>query len=174
MNKSNPFHFRHLLLWAAGGAALLSGAAFAQAPATGEGVRPSLDVPAITRRDTTIDDSGVYQREVRVCHSGWSHQARETCLEEARNARAAALRGQLALAGEDYRANALARCAPFGGEERAACEARVLGFGGSSGSVAGGGMLRWVETVVVPSVNDRTSFIRQTAEPTVVIVAPRR
>ena len=42
------------------------------------------------------------------------------------------------------------RCDPLGGEEKAACQARALGYGNTSGSVAGGGVLREVETVVLP------------------------
>jgi hypothetical protein len=174
MHRSSPFRPRHLLLAASGSAALLAGAAFAQVGTPVQGPGPSLESAAITRGDTTIDDSGVYQRELQACMSGWSHQARETCLEEARNSRAAALRGRLALPGEDYRANALARCEPLAGEDRAACEARVMGFGGSSGSVAGGGLLRWVETLMLPPHHGPTTYVPQTAEPAVVIVAPRR
>jgi hypothetical protein len=143
-------------------------------PSQGQNVRPSFDVPAITRRDTNIDASGLYEREVQACLSGTSHQARETCLEEARHARAAQRRGQLAQPGEDYMANALARCEPLMGEHRAACEARVMGFGGASGSVAGGGVLRWVETLVLPAGQEQVSFAPRTVEPVLVLRGPRR
>jgi hypothetical protein len=153
--------------------AMLCGVAFAQTSSSGANLRPSLDVAAITRRDTSIDDSGVYQRELQACLSGRSHQAKETCLEEARNAHDAQRRGQLAMAGEDYTANALARCEPLAGESRVACQARVMGFGGRSGSVAGGGLLRWVETVVRPEGQEQFSFKPQTDEPVIVLVPPR-
>jgi hypothetical protein len=132
-------------------------------------VPPSADLPAITRRNTNIDDSGLYRREVSDCLTGRSQQAKQTCLTEARNAQAARKRGKLTSSHPDYTANALARCRPFTGENRVACEARVMGFGGSSGSVAGGGMLRWVETVVVPAGKDQVRFTARTAEPVVVI-----
>ena len=66
-------------------------------------------------------------------------------------------------------ANALSRCKPFAGQDLAACEARVLGFGNTSGSVAGGGMLRWVETVVLPPNQQAVTFAPKTSEPVVVI-----
>jgi hypothetical protein len=165
---------RRLVLGTSALAAISAGAAFAQAPpSSGHDVSGSLDAAAITRRHTTIDNSGVYQREIRACLSGRSHQARETCLEEAHNAHDAALRGQLAMAGEDFTANVLGRCEPLAGEDRAACEARVLGFGGSSGSVAGGGLLRWVETVVLPQGQAQVRILPQTREPVLVIGEPR-
>lgn len=151
----------------------LSGSALAQSSGASNSPGPSVDVAAISRRATDIDTTGVYLREVQACLSGRSQQSKETCLEEARNARAAKLRGKLHDQGEDYTANALARCEPLRGEDRAACHVRVMGFGGTSGSVAGGGLLRWVETVVVPAGQETIGFTQQTAEPAVVLVAPR-
>lgn len=106
---------------------------------------------ALQQRDTTIDDSGLYRSEVQACLSGRTPQSRETCLEEARNARADKQRGRLEAGYGDYTANALARCQPFTGDDRAACEARVMGFGPASGSVEGGGILRSVEMVIPPA-----------------------
>ena len=172
MHERIRMRLRHLCLCTAGAAALaMTGTAGAQQPWTaGENLAPSGEQPAITRRDTPIDDSGVHQRELQACRSGQSHQAMQVCLEEARNAQAARRKGQLELPGEDYMANALARCEPLSGEYRAACEARVLGFGNASGSVAGGGLLRWVETVVLPPSEGQVTFAPKTAEP--VVVAP--
>lgn len=160
-----------LVLAAAAALAMLAGTASAQpGPVTGSvDARPSPQAAAITRRDTRIDDSGMYRSEVQACLSGRSQQAKETCLEEARNARADRRRGRLAPTNEDYTANALARCGPLTGENRAACEARVLGFGGSTGSVEGGGVLRWVETVVVPQGQGQVRFSPQTTQPVVVL-----
>ena len=161
---------RRAALLAGAIAAMLSGAAVAQLPSSGQNANAPRNVAAITRRDTPIDDSGLYEREVQACLSGRSHQARETCLEEARNAQAARRRGRLPEArGQDYAANALARCKPFSGETRAACEARVMGMGGASGSVAGGGMLRWVETVVRPKGQEDFRYEQQMREPVVVL-----
>lgn len=152
------------------GTASLVGTASAGPPAdAGHNLLPSGERPAITRRQTPLDDSGLHRQERQACLSGRSNQDRSTCLEEVRNAQAARERGELALAGEDYMANALARCEPLAGEERASCEARVLGFGNASGSVAGGGLLRWVETVVLPPSEEQVTFAPRTAEPVVVI-----
>lgn len=172
--KRIPGSFRWLLLSSGALAAMVSGAALAQTPPPAQKAGPSLEVAAITRRDTNIDASGLYQREVQACLSGRSHQGEETCLKEARNARAAERRGQLAAGGEDYTANALARCEPLLGEDRLACQARVMGFGGASGSVAGGGLLRWVETVVIPADQDQVRYLPQGSEPVVVLVTPRQ
>lgn len=174
MLKSMLGRLRPACLYLGGLAAFMTcAAAVAQVPSTSRNISPSGELPAITRRETPMDDSGVYRREVQACRSGASHQAVETCLKEARNAQAARRRGALELAGEDYKANALARCEPFAGENRAACEARVMGFGGTSGSVAGGGLLRWVETVVLPQSEDQVTFAPKTREPVVVVPVPR-
>lgn len=154
---------RHLLL-AAAGLATAAGAT-AALPEAASGVAQPFELPAITTRQTPIDASGEYRRELQACRSGASNQPMASCLEEVRNAHASRRRGQLALPGEDYKANALARCLPLSGEDRAACEARVMGFGNTSGSVAGGGLLRWVETVVLPPSKSEVSFAPKTAEP---------
>lgn len=150
---------------------LTAGAASAQGFVTGPGknLEPSRELSAIYRRDTAIDNSGNYRSEVQACLSGQAQQPRETCLEEARNALAEARRNSLSHGQENYTANALARCHPLSGEEKAACEARVMGFGNASGSVGGGGLLRWVETVVVPSGAGTVRIIPKTAEPVVLV-----
>jgi hypothetical protein len=62
-----------------------------------------------------------------------------------------------------------ARCRPLSGEFRAVCEARVMGSGGTSGSLP-----RSVEIVVLPPGADRTRIEPQTSPPTVVVPAPAR
>lgn len=163
---------KHTCLMVAGFAATLLTAAPAGAQrAEHPNLLPSAEVPAITRRDTSIDSSGIYREEVQACLSGESHQAKDACLEEARHALAAKRRGNLETEG-DLMANALARCGPLLGEELASCQARVMGFGNASGSVAGGGLLRWVETVVLPPGNNQISFVPRTTEPVVVLPTP--
>ena len=152
-------------LWPFGAAALLAmGAATAQV-ATG------------TPGATGIDTSGNYQAEIRACRDGRTPQDRETCLREARNAQAARQRGVLRHPSEDYEANALARCdvSKQDSEGRAACEARVMGYGNASGSVAGGGVLREVETVVVPPGATEITIRPKTDDPVVLVPAqPQR
>ena len=99
---------------------------------------------------TGIDNSGNYRQEVQACMSGRTQQDQATCLREARNARADRKPGKTA-SSTDYRANAALRCNGLSGEGKAACEARVMGYGAESGSVAGGGVLTSVETVVTPA-----------------------
>lgn len=152
-------------------ASLLALPAAATHAATGSAnMEPSTDKSSIFRRDTGIDDSGSYQQEVQACLSGRTQQARETCLLEARNAHAALRRGELTRQDGDFTANALARCEPLMGEYKAACHARVMGFGTASGSVSGGGMLREVETVVLPDGAASVTFEPQTSDP--VVLAP--
>src|SRR3954470_9852144 len=98
---------------------------------------------------TGIDASGSYQREVQACMSGKTQEDQATCLKEARNAQADKKRGILDN-GTNFQANAVARCDALTGEDKAACQARMMGFGNTTGSVAGGGVLREVETVVLP------------------------
>lgn len=117
---------------------------------------------------TGIDASGSYQQEVQACMSGRTQQDQATCLREARNAQGDKRRGVLDTQG-DLRANALARCSAFqAGEDRAACQARVMGFGSVEGSVAGGGLIREVETVVLPAGQSSVTVEPQTSDPVVV------
>jgi hypothetical protein len=120
--------------------------------------------------DTGIDSSGNYRQEVEACQTGKTQQDRETCLREARNAQDAKKHGALP-AGGNYQANAMARCQVFQGEDRSACEARVMGYGNTSGSVAGGGVLREVETVVMPPNQSEVTIEPKTSDPVVVVPA---
>lgn len=144
--------------WLAYGLAcvLAAGAAVAQ---TGSGVPP-------------IDNSGDSERERAACLAGNTPQERDTCLREVTNAAAAKRQGDLrAPAQEQMQENAMRRCDVLSGEEHAACAARVLGYGNQSGSVGGGGVLREVETVVVPPGQSEVTIEPKTAEP--VLIVPR-
>jgi hypothetical protein len=99
---------------------------------------------------TGLDTSGNYQTEVQACKSGRTGEDEATCLREARNAQAERKRGGLDNSSGQFEANALARCSALKGDDQAACEARMLGHGQVSGSVAGGGLLREIETVINP------------------------
>jgi uncharacterized protein YgiB involved in biofilm formation len=125
---------------------------------------------------TGIDASGSYQQEVQACMSGATQQDRETCLTEARNAQSDKRRGLLDTAGSPD-ANAMARCDVFtSGEDKAACQARVMGMGNADGSVAGGGVITEVETVVVPAGQRSMIIEQQTPNPVFLtpIPAPRQ
>jgi hypothetical protein len=115
------------------GCLLVGGAALAQ-PVT-------LDAQAQSR----------FRQEMAMCDSGQSGQPLSTCRTEARNAQAEAKRGGLTAAGSDaYVRNAVRRCVEFQGDDRAACEARVLRPSRIEGSVRGGGLLR--ESIVTVPV----------------------
>lgn len=118
---------------------------------------------------TGIDASGSYQQEVQACMTGRTQQDRETCLTEARNAQADKKRGLLDNAEAQFQANAAARCDALSGEEKAACQARVMGYGNTSGSVAGGGLLREVETVVMPEGRSTVTIEPKTSDPVVLV-----
>jgi hypothetical protein len=119
---------------------------------------------------TGIDASGSYQHEVQSCLSGRTQEDQATCLREARNAQAERRRGDLDVAGQSqYQANAMQRCNALNGEDKAACQARMMGYGETSGSVAGGGVLREVETVVVPPGADSVRIQPQTPDPVVIV-----
>jgi hypothetical protein len=146
-----------------GAAALLAvGAATAQI-AVAETASPSFPGAAM------IDDSGSYQAEVQACKSGKTQQDQATCLKEARNAAAEKNRGRLNAYGE-HEQNAMARCDVHStAEDRAACQARVMGMGSVDGSVAGGGLIREVETVVMPAGQDTITVKPQTDAGPVVL-----
>ena len=120
---------------------------------------------------TGIDATGSYQSEVNACMSGLTQQDRADCLKEARNAQADKRRGVLSTEGS-LQSNAMTRCGVFQpGEDRAACEARVMGMGSTSGSVAGGGLIREVETVVVPADSGTVTLKPQTSDPVILVPA---
>lgn len=98
---------------------------------------------------TGIDASGSYQSEIAACKSGQTQQDVNTCLTEARNAQAEKKRGRLDAAdGSQLSMNAAARCDALRGEDKAACQLRMQGQGSTTGSVAGGGLLREITTEV--------------------------
>ena len=117
---------------------------------------------------TGIDASGNTRTERAACMSGNTQQDRATCLREANNAAADKRAGKLD-SGTDYAANALARCDVLTGEDKAACQARIVGYGSTDGSVAGGGVIRQVETVVVPANATSVVIEPKTSDPVVVI-----
>ena len=85
-----------------------------------------------------------YQQERAACLDGRPGAERDTCLREASAARAQAQRGGLDdAASADHSANQRKRCDNVPDKQRKACLARVQGDATtSSGSVAGGGILR--------------------------------
>ena len=117
---------------------------------------------------TGIDASGNYQQEVNACMTGRTQQDQATCLKEARNAQADKKRGVLDTDGSP-RANALARCDVLPNDERMGCIASVQGLGNTSGSVAGGGVLRETETVVLPRDGSPVVVAPLTSGPLVVV-----
>lgn len=120
---------------------------------------------------TGIDASGSFSQEVQACMTGRTQQDQATCLKEARNAQSDKRRGALDNAGGQFEANATARCDVLSGEDKAACEARILGYGNTTGSVAEGGVLREVETVVMPAGASSVTIEPQTANPVVLVPA---
>jgi len=120
----------------------------------------------------SIDASGSYRSEMQACMSGQTQQDRDTCMKEARNAAAEKNRGRLETYGANEQ-NAMARCdVHASGEDRAACQARVMGMGSVDGSVAGGGLIREVETVVLPAGQSSVTIEPKTENP--VVLTPSR
>ena len=139
------------------------------------GVAALLAVTAATAQVATgttgIDASGSYQQEVNACMTGKTQQDQATCLREARNAQADKKRGVLDNSNAQFDANAKARCDVLTGEEKAACDARLMGYGSTTGSVAAGGVLREVETVVLPAGQSSVTIEPKTADPVVLVPA---
>lgn len=115
-----------------------------------------------------IDASGSTSSERAACMSGRTQQDQATCLQEANNAAADKKKGELTTQGP-VAVNALTRCEPLAGQDRAACEARILGYGSTSGSVAGGGVIREVETVVLPKNKADVIVEPKTAAPVLLV-----
>lgn len=92
---------------------------------------------------------GPVERERAACFTGANPQPQDVCLREAANAEAARRQGALGTPpAAELEDNAVRRCEALGGDNHAACLARMRGEGKVSGSVAGGGVLREVETPV--------------------------
>ena len=138
-----------------------AGAAWAQVPITAAGT-------------TGIDASGNTSQERAACMSGRTQQDQATCLREANNAAAEKRSGKLDNNGAQFDANARLRCEALAGEERSACEARVMGYGNTSGSVAGGGVIREVETVVVPAGSTSIRIEPKTDAPVILVPVPQK
>ena len=119
---------------------------------------------------TGIDATGNEQSELAACNSGKTQQDRQTCMTEVRNANAAKRAGKVDNSGGRFKENALARCDVFKGEEQIACQARVVGYGDTAGSVAGGGVIRQVETVVVPADATTIRIQPQTPSGDIVVI----
>ena len=116
-----------------------------------------------------IDASGSFQQEVQACQSGATQQSRADCLKEARNAAAEKQRGRLETYGA-HEQHAMQRCEiHMTAEDKASCQARIMGMGSVDGSVAGGGMLRGVETVVMPEGQTSVTIVPQTSDPVVLV-----
>lgn len=109
--------------------------------------------------ETGIDSTGNYQQERGWCMVNTVGDARATCLKEAGAAQAEKRRGTLDTNSANYNANITRRCGVYSGEDRAACIARMKGYGSESGSVQGGGIIRQVETITVPAPAGQDSVI---------------
>ena len=120
---------------------------------------------------TGIDATGNASSEMAACNNGTTQQDRATCIKEVQNANAAKRAGQLDNASQRPAANALQRCQALSGDDKVACEARMAGYGETKGSVAGGGVIREIETVVMPK-NEGPSTIQPQGNKDVEIVAP--
>lgn len=118
---------------------------------------------------TGIDNTGNAHSELAACNTGRTQQDKETCLTEVKNANEARRAGKVDNAGGQFHANALERCKVLTGEDKLACEARVVGYGNPQGSVAGGGVITQIETVVMPPAGNVT-IQPQTQADTILVV----
>jgi len=83
---------------------------------------------AMTPDSSVIDDTGSYPSEVQHCMSGQTQQSRADCMKE--RATPVPTSSAASRHPRDLQANALARCDVHqASDEKAACQARVLGMG---------------------------------------------
>jgi len=93
------------------------------------------------------DAQARYRSERAYCMSGQSQQDQATCLKEAGAALQENRRNNLSTGDQPrLNQNAEVRCDVLRGDDRSACEARMAGQGTTSGSVAGGGIIREITT----------------------------
>ncbi len=157
MNASTQFTFNSI---AKGAAGFVFTAMLAMTAATAQ----------VASGTTGIDATGNAQSEAAACNSGRTQQDRDTCLREVRNANAEKRAGKLDNAGAQFNANAVQRCNALTGEDKVACEARIVGYGSTQGSVAGGGVIREVETVVMPKDSTNVVIVPQTSTDAIVVI----
>ena len=119
---------------------------------------------------TGIDATGNAQSEMAACNNGKTQQDRATCLIEVKNANAAKRAGKVDNAGGQFQANAMQRCNALPSPDKAACEARVAGYGNPQGSVAGGGVITEIETVVVPTNPNAATVQPKTSSDTILVI----
>lgn len=112
-----------------------------------------------------------YQADRAACLSGRTGEDLQACLREAGAAAQAERRGQLEHQQENYRQNALARCAPLPPDEREACRLRVEGAGTVRGSVEGGGLYRELR-IREPAPAESSSAVTATPPAAVAPTAP--
>jgi len=139
-------------------AALLAGAVLA-GPVSADATQPNAE--------------SRYRTDLLACQNNQTGQDRETCLKEARNALAAGRSGELATDTDALQHNRMQRCQVQTGEALAACLARMSGRGSISGDVPSGGILREVETIVIPAGAGPVVIEPKTADP-VLLVPIRR
>jgi hypothetical protein len=106
--------------------------------------------PVLADAATADSPEAVYQRERADCQAGRTQQNLKDCLYEAVSARDASRKGLLTTeSAQTLSDNAQQRCqAQAAGPDRVACERMVDGAGTVSGSVAAGGELHELTTVV--------------------------
>ncbi len=119
---------------------------------------------------TGIDATGNAKSEMAACNNGKTQQDRATCLTEVKNANAARRAGKVDNAGGQFQANAMQRCNILPSQDKIACEARVAGYGNPQGSVAGGGVITEIETVVVPNNPGPIRIQPQTKSDTILVI----
>jgi hypothetical protein len=134
----------------------------------------ALGMPAASaqiRSGTTgIDATGNPSSEMSACNTGRTQQDRDTCIREVRNANAEKDSGKLNNGGAAYKANAMKRCDALDGENKIACQARIAGYGSTEGSVASGGVIRRVETVLVPADASSVTVQPKTSAGSLVVI----
>lgn len=119
---------------------------------------------------TGIDATGNAKSEMAACNNGKTQQDRATCLIEVKNANAAKRAGKVDNAGGQFQANAMQRCNVLPSQDKIACEARVAGYGNPQGSVAGGGVITEIETVVLPKNTGPVTIQPKTSSDTILVI----
>lgn len=99
-----------------------------------------------TAKRNAAKSEAQYQRDAAVCLSRRYVGDRDDCMSEAGTARSSREPVTVDTDPGRYARNAIKRCEPLPEPDRGDCVARMQGAGTTSGSVAGGGILRELVT----------------------------
>lgn len=96
-------------------------------------------------KDAFLKQQAANEKEIQDCEKIGVEEDRLLCLKEAR-ASQAMNQQEKGPSVQTLERNAMLRCDKLTGQDKASCQARMLGYGKAEGSVAEGGIIREINT----------------------------